>query len=131
MVEAQELAQQWIKNLSFLRKRSLLDLKLNKPSCRNESPRLNWNLKCRKSKPRFRHRHYAAVGHLYAQLDELEAKIANARAQLRPEEFTLMPGQRRRRATESAAEAGLMNANSKPGRAQEGFSIRDFPGGGM
>ena len=45
MVEAQELAQQWIKNLSFLRKRSLLDLKLDKPSCRNESPRLNWNLK--------------------------------------------------------------------------------------
>jgi predicted metalloendopeptidase len=65
---------------------------------------------------RFRHRHYAAVGHLYAQLDEIEAKIANARAQLRPEDSTLKADARaaNKRAKESAAEAGLMSANLKP-----------------
>jgi hypothetical protein len=65
---------------------------------------------------RFRHRHNAAVGHLYAQLDEIEAKIANARARLRPEDSTLKSdaGAAKKRAKESAAEAGLMSANLKP-----------------
>jgi hypothetical protein len=65
---------------------------------------------------RFRHRHYAAVGHLYAQLDEIEARIADARAQLRPEDSTLKAdaGAATKRAKESAAEAGLMSANLKP-----------------
>jgi hypothetical protein len=65
---------------------------------------------------RFQHRYYQAVGRLYAQLDEIDAEIAILRSQQAPDDAPLRTRARaaRQQAKESAEEAGLAAAQSKP-----------------
>jgi hypothetical protein len=65
---------------------------------------------------RFQHRYYQAVGRLYAQLDEIDAEIASLRSQWAPDDAPLRARARaaRQQAKESAEEASLATAQSKP-----------------
>jgi hypothetical protein len=65
---------------------------------------------------RFRHRYYEAVGGLYAEFDEIEAKIAGAREQKDPTDATLKARARaaEQKARESAKEAHSACAAPEP-----------------
>ncbi len=65
---------------------------------------------------KFRRRYYEAVGGLYAKLDELDAKIAKARLDRKPNEPAAIARVRaaEQRAKNSAEEAGLAEAQPKP-----------------
>ncbi len=64
----------------------------------------------------FQHRYYHAVGRLYAQLDELDAQISNARTEQAPDDTTLKAHAHaaEQQAKRSAEEAGLLEAQPKP-----------------
>jgi len=64
----------------------------------------------------FQHRYYRAVGRLYAQLDALDAQIANLRAAQAPDDAPLRAHARaaKERATKSAEDAGLAEAQLEP-----------------
>jgi hypothetical protein len=64
----------------------------------------------------FQHRYYRAVGGLYAQLDALEAQISNLRVAQAPDDAPLRAHARaaKERATKSAKEAGLVEAQPEP-----------------
>jgi DNA repair exonuclease SbcCD ATPase subunit len=64
----------------------------------------------------FQHRYYQALGRLYAELDEIDARIANLRAKLAPDDPTLTAHAHaaERQAKESAEEAGLNVKKPKP-----------------
>jgi hypothetical protein len=57
----------------------------------------------------FQHRYYQSVGRLYAQLDEIDARIANLRAKQAPYDPTLKAHAQaaEQQAKQSAEEAGL------------------------
>lgn len=65
---------------------------------------------------RFQHRYYRAVGRLYAQLDELDAHIANLRMEHAPNDAPLKAKARaaKQQAKKSAEEAGLVEAQPEP-----------------
>jgi hypothetical protein len=65
---------------------------------------------------RFKRRYYRAVGALYAELDELEAKIAHAQLKRAPNDPTLraIAKASEQRAKRSAEEAGLAAIKSEP-----------------
>ena len=65
---------------------------------------------------RFQHRYYRAVGRLYAQLDEIDAQIANLRMEQAPNDAPLKAQARaaEQQAEKSAEEAGLIEAQPKP-----------------
>ena len=64
----------------------------------------------------FQHRYYRAVGRLYAQLDEIDAQIANLRMEQAPNDAPLKAQARaaEQQAKKSAEEAGLIEAQPKP-----------------
>lgn len=64
----------------------------------------------------FQHRYYQAVGKLYAQLDELDAQIAKARARLYPNDVAVQTHAQatEQQARKSAEEAGLIEAQPVP-----------------
>jgi hypothetical protein len=64
----------------------------------------------------FQHRYYRAVGRLYAQLDELDAHIANLRSKQAPDDAPLKAQAQaaNRQANKSAEEAGLVEAQPEP-----------------
>jgi hypothetical protein len=64
----------------------------------------------------FQHRYYRAVGRLYAQLDELDAHIANLRTEQAPDDAPLKAQARaaKQQAKKSAEEAGLVEAQPEP-----------------
>jgi hypothetical protein len=64
----------------------------------------------------FQHRYYHAVGRLYAQLDELDAQISNARMEQFPDDADIKARARaaKQQAKRSAEEAGLLEAQPKP-----------------
>jgi hypothetical protein len=83
-------------------------------------------LNTKKSKSaRFRHRYYATVGRLYAQLDGLDAQLAEARAHQDPSNSVLSARAHsaRVRARQSSAEAGVVEADPKP--SEIGQSLKD------
>jgi hypothetical protein len=65
---------------------------------------------------RFQHRYYQSVGLLYAELDQIEAQIANIRVERAPHDTTLKAHARaaEQQARQSAEEAGLGEAQPKP-----------------
>jgi chromosome segregation ATPase len=67
---------------------------------------------------RFKQRYYRAVATLYAELDELDAKIAHARLRQAPNDPKLRADAKasESRAKKSAEEAGLATIESKPQR---------------
>jgi hypothetical protein len=64
----------------------------------------------------FQHRYYQTLGRLYAELDEIDARIANLRAKQAPDDPTLTAHAHaaERQAKESAEEAGLNVKKPKP-----------------
>ena len=64
----------------------------------------------------FQHRYHQTVGRLYAQLDELDAKIASARAGLAPNDAAAQAHAQAadQQAKASAEEAGLIEAQPAP-----------------
>jgi len=64
----------------------------------------------------FQHRYYQAVGRLYAQLDEIDAQIANLRVKQAPDDPVLKARAQaaETQAKQSAEEAGLNEAQPKP-----------------
>jgi hypothetical protein len=64
----------------------------------------------------FQHRYYKAVGRLYAQLDQIDAQLANMKAEQAPDDMTLKAHARaaEQQAKQSAEEAGLSEAKPKP-----------------
>jgi hypothetical protein len=64
----------------------------------------------------FQHRYYLAVGRLYAQLDELDARIANLRMVQAPHDASVKAQAQaaKQRAKKSAEEAGLVEAQPEP-----------------
>lgn len=71
---------------------------------------------CKAETAQFQHRYYLAVGHLYAQLDELDAQIAVLQAQLHPADVIVQDYARaaEQQARRSAAEAGLIASQPVP-----------------
>jgi hypothetical protein len=65
---------------------------------------------------RFQHRYYQAVGRLYAELDQIDAQIANMKAEQAPDDMTLKAHARaaEQQAKQSAEEAGLSETQPKP-----------------
>ncbi len=74
---------------------------------------------------RFRHRYYATVGRLYAQLDDLDAQLAEGRARHDPNDSVLSAHAHsaRERARQSSAEAGLVEKEPKPAEISQ--SLKD------
>lgn len=64
----------------------------------------------------FQHRYYQTVGRLYAQLDEIDAQIANARMEQAPDDAALKAYAEaaKQQAKRSAEEAGFIKAQPKP-----------------
>jgi len=64
----------------------------------------------------FQHRYYKAVGRLYAELDALNAQIANLRTKQAPHDATLKARAHaaEQQAKKSAEEAGVIEAQPKP-----------------
>ena len=64
----------------------------------------------------FQHRYYQAVGRLYAELDELDARISRAHAEQAPENILLdaQAEAARGKADKSAEEAGVIETKPKP-----------------
>lgn len=64
----------------------------------------------------FQHRYYKAVGRLYAELDKIDALIANVRTKQAPEDAPLKSHAQaaKQQATKSAEEAGVIEAQPKP-----------------
>jgi chromosome segregation ATPase len=64
----------------------------------------------------FQHRYYQTVGRPYAQLDEIDARIANLRAKQAPHDPTLMAHAQaaEKQAKQSAEEAGLNAKEPEP-----------------
>jgi hypothetical protein len=65
---------------------------------------------------RFQHRYYQTVGRLYAQLDEIDAQIANAQLEQAPNDATLKAHAQatKQKAKRSAEEAGFIKEQPKP-----------------